>query len=105
MTHRVLDQPNSDDAIVLVPGDTLEIRLRQRGGTGYLWSIAQASDLLRMSDDRTELGSPAAGAAATRVLMFETAESGEEVLHLELGRQWEQAPIEVIDLPVTVRAG
>jgi predicted secreted protein len=102
MAHRVLDHPTSDDTIGLVPGDTLEIRLRQRGGTGYLWSIAKPSELLTSTDDRTELRSSAAGAAATRVLTFETASEGEDELRLQLARPWESNPIEVIKLAIKV---
>jgi predicted secreted protein len=99
-----MDHPSPDDHIGLAVGDTLEIRLRQRGGTGYLWSVGRPSELLTLTDDRTELGSSAAGAAATRVLVFKTAEAGEGELRLELGRAWESTRIEVIDLPVTVSA-
>jgi predicted secreted protein len=102
VTHRVLDQPSSADQVSLAVGDTLEIRLRQRGGTGYLWSVAKPSQLLTLTDDRTELESSAAGAAATRVLAFETAAEGEDDVRLELGRTWESRPIEMIDLRVTV---
>lgn len=104
MTHRVLDQPSSADQVSLAVGDTLEIRLRQRGGTGYLWSVGTPSELLKLAGDRTELGSSAAGAAGTRVLVFETAAAGEDELRLELGRAWESRPIDVIDLRVTVSA-
>lgn len=104
MTHRVLDQPSSADRVSLAAGDTLEIRLRQRGGTGYLWSVGKSSQLLTLTDDRVELGSSAAGAAGTRVLLFETSSAGESELRLELGRAWESNPIEVIDLRVTVSA-
>jgi predicted secreted protein len=104
VTHRVLDHPTSNDHISLAVGDTLEIRLRQRGGTGYLWSVGRPSELLTLTDDRTELGSSAAGAAATRVLVFKTAKAGEGALRLELGRSWESSPLEVIGLRVTVSA-
>jgi predicted secreted protein len=104
VTHRVLDQPSSADQVSLARGDTLEIRLRQRGGTGYLWSVGKPSEPLTLTDDRTELGSSAAGAAGTRVLVFETASAGEGELRLELGRAWESSPIEVIELRVTVSA-
>jgi predicted secreted protein len=102
LTHRVLEQPTSAEQVSLAVGDTLEIRLRQRGGTGYLWSVGKPSELLRLTDDRTELGSSAAGAAAKRVLVFETTSSGEGELRLELGRAWESRPIEVLELRVTV---
>ena len=102
MTHRVLDQPTSAEQVSLAVGDTLEIRLRQRGGTGYLWSVGKPSELLRLTEDRTELGSSTAGAAAKRVLVFETTSSGEGELRLELGRAWESRPIEVLELRVTV---
>jgi len=102
VTHRVLDHPTSHDRITLAVGDTMEIRLRQRGGTGYLWSVGRPSELLTLTDDRTELGSSAAGAAATRVLVFKSAQAGEGELRLELGRAWESAPFEVVDLTVTV---
>jgi predicted secreted protein len=104
VTHRVLDQPSSADQVSLAVGDTLEIRLRQRGGTGYLWSVGKPSQLLTLTGDRTELGSSAAGAAGTRVLEFETAAEGEDELRLQLGRTWESSPIEAIDLRVTVGA-
>jgi predicted secreted protein len=104
VTHRVLEDPSSDDQVSLGSGDTLEIRLRQRGGTGYLWSVGKRSELLTLTDDRTELGSSAAGAAGIRVLVFETASEGAGELRLELGRAWESSPIEVLELPVTVSA-
>jgi predicted secreted protein len=104
VTHQVLKQPRSAERISLAVGDTLEIRLPQRGGTGYLWSVGKPSELLTLTDDRVDLDSSAMGAAATRVLVFETASAGEGRLRLELGRAWESSPIELLDLPVTVSA-
>jgi predicted secreted protein len=103
MRH-VMDDPASGAAATLHPGDALEVRLRQPGGAGYLWSVVAVPDNLEPRGDRTETaGMP--GAAGARSFRFEASGPGTGVLRLTLSRPWEESAAETRELSVSVIRG
>lgn len=100
MRH-VIEDPASGAAATLHPGDALEVRLKQPGGAGYLWTTAAVPDNLEPRGDRTApAGMP--GGAAARSFRFEAAGPGTGVLLLTLSRPWEERPTEVRELSISV---
>ncbi len=104
MRHQ-LTEPASGAASRLRVGDTLEVRLRQIGGTGYLWDIDSLPAALRFEDDQGVISSTGAvGGAALRTLVFKAVDQGEGLLVLRLARPWEDAVEEQLSLAVSVSA-
>lgn len=89
--HRLTSADNGT-TITVGPGETIEIRLPQLGGTGYLWSIASSSNVV-VVDDHVEMGEEPQppGDAATRVLRVQHARPGRGHLRLVRSRPWETA--------------
>ncbi|WP_280674825.1 protease inhibitor I42 family protein [Cryobacterium sp. CG_9.6] len=103
VAHRILDNPVSGAVVDLPVGDTLEIRLNQIGGAGYLWKVAAEPTNVRLDDDRLDHfrgGLP--GAAAGRILTFQAVADGSGRLRLTLVRPWEDEPIESVEIEVNV---
>ena len=64
--------------------------LAETGGTGYLWSIAEQPDGLRVvSSEHREPGNAAPGASGTRRFVVEPARPGIHTVVVELRRPWE----------------
>lgn len=72
------------------PGETIEIRLPQLGGTGFLWSVASSENVVIVGDD-VDLGEKGRtpGGAATRVLRVQQRGPGPGRLRLVRSRPWE----------------
>lgn len=103
MRH-VMDDPATEAAATLHPGDALEVRLTQPGGAGYVWSVVAVPDNLEPRGDRTEqAGMP--GAATTRSFRFEAAGPGTGALRLTLSRPWEDRVEQVRELSISVLRG
>ena len=87
---RRLTSADNGTTIAVGPGETVEIRLPQLGGTGYLWSIASSSNVV-VVDDWVELGDEPQppGDAATRVFRVQHSGSGRGHLRLVRSRPWE----------------
>jgi len=103
VSHRILENPVSGAAVDLPVGDTLEIRLHQIGGAGYLWKVADEPSNVRLDDDRLDHfrgGLP--GAAAGRILTFRAVADGSGRLRLALVRPWEDDPVEFVEVEVNV---
>lgn len=103
MAHISLENPASGAVVDLAVGDTLGVRVRQLGGTGYQWSVVETPAVLTAASERREAGTAAVGlpgAASDVVFEFATAASGSGVLTLALARVWESAPIETIEIVV-----
>jgi predicted secreted protein len=101
-THRLVG-PTSGEVARLVPGDSLEIRLTQMAGGGYLWAVADCPAMLHLSADRNEPGA-LPGASAQRVLTFEAVAAGSGTLTLLHARPWEDDVLDrvVVDVEVAV---
>ncbi|KGJ79108.1 hypothetical protein GY21_06155 [Cryobacterium roopkundense] len=105
VTHRVLDNPISGAVVDLPVGDTLEIRLNQIGGAGYLWKVADEPVNVHLDEDRLDhVAGAMPGAAAGRILTFRAVSDGTGRLRLALVRPWEDAPIEQVEVEVNVTA-
>ncbi len=89
---RRLTPADHGSRIALEPGETIEIRLPQLGGTGYLWSVASSSSVV-VVEDRVEMGEgpQPPGAAAVRVLAIQRSGPGPGHLRLVRSRPWESA--------------
>ncbi|KFF59410.1 hypothetical protein JF66_11555 [Cryobacterium sp. MLB-32] len=103
VSHRVLDNPVSGAVVDLPVGDTLEIRLNQIGGAGYLWKVETEPANVHLDEDRLDRFVGAMpGAAAGRILTFRAVADGTAHLRLALMRPWEDTPIERVDVEVNV---
>jgi predicted secreted protein len=103
VSHISLENPASGAVVDLAVGDTLEVRVRQIGGTGYQWSVVEVPTVLSAGGEARVTGEAASGmpgAASDVVFEFATAASGSGVLTLALARVWESAPIETIEIVV-----
>ena len=72
------------------PGETIEIRLPQLGGTGFLWSVASSDNVIVVGDE-VDLGEEGRtpGGPATRVLRVQPRDPGPGRLRLVRSRAWE----------------
>jgi len=103
VSHLVLDNPISGAVADLEVGDTLEIRLNQIGGAGYVWKIDREPVNLRLDDDRLDhFRGAMPGAAAGRILTFQALTDGPGRLTLTLMRPWEESPIETVEVHLNV---
>jgi len=103
VSHLVLDNPASGAVVDLPVGDTLEIRLNQIGGAGYVWKIDRAPLNVHLDGDQLDrFAGTLPGAAAGRILTFRGIIDGPGRLTLTLMRPWEDAPIETIHVDVNV---
>jgi predicted secreted protein len=85
-----LNEPASGAVVHLRAGDTLEVRLRQIGGTGYLWHLDALPGHLRLdADDVSGPGTSVAGAAGQRRFVLTALAEGDGVVELRLARPWE----------------
>ena len=104
MRH-VLNEPDPGAAVHLRVGDTLEVRLRQIGGAGYLWHVDAVPDPLRLeSDEVNGPGTSAAGGAWHRRFGLAAVTTGRGTLELRLARPWEDRAERVVKVAVTVTA-
>ncbi|MCW2791084.1 MAG: hypothetical protein JWO76_182 [Nocardioides sp.] len=104
MRHE-LNEPASGAVARLRVGDTLEVRLRQIGGTGYLWHVHALPDFLRLdADDFSGPGTSAAGAAGQRRFVLAAVAEGDGAVELRLARPWEDHVEDLRVLAVTVTA-
>lgn len=103
MTHCILHNPTTGSLVELSVNDVLEIRLRQIGGDGYRWGIAEKPGVLHFADQRLDthtLDFP--GAAADLILIFHAVSPGRGRLRLDLARQGENTPLESITVELRV---
>ena len=87
---RRLTSADNGTTITVEPGETIELRLAQLGGTGYLWSVASSSNVV-VVDDHLETGEEPQppGDAATRVFRVRLSRPGRGHLRLVRSRPWE----------------
>lgn len=89
MRHE-LNEPASGAVVHLAVGDTLEVGLRQIGGTGYLWHLDALPGFLRLdADDLWGPGTSVAGAAGQRRFVLTALAEGDGTVELRLARPWE----------------
>ena len=87
---RRLTSADNGTTITAGPGETIEIRLPQIGGTGYLWSIASSSNVVVVGDHVVMGEEPQPpGDAATRVFRVQRSRPGRGHLRLVRSRPWE----------------
>lgn len=79
-----------DGAVVrLGRGEPVEIRLPQRGGTAFLWHVAEPERFAVVRDDVDVGATDAPGAAASRVIVIVPRDRGAIDLTLHRYRPWE----------------
>lgn len=101
--HHSLVMPVSGDRVTMHRGDTLEVQLRQLGGSGAVWRVAHVPDGLVLDrDDHFGPGAHVAGAFSTRLLRFRAVRSGEGRVQLTIGRDDTSPPHGRIDVHVAV---
>ncbi|WP_372728948.1 protease inhibitor I42 family protein [Nocardioides sp.] len=102
MRHQIVE-PASSAAARLRVGDTLEVRLLQIGGTGYLWQVDEVPPELTLDADEGVVSSTSrAGAAGHHAFVFSAQHPGRGDLVLRLSRPWEDEIEDEVTLDVTV---
>ena len=102
MRHQLVEPASSVDAHLRV-GDTLEVRLRQIGGTGYLWQVVEVPAVLHLDADAGVISSTAtAGPAGLHEFVFSAQQPGTGTVLLTLSRPWEDDIEEQVNLDVSV---
>jgi hypothetical protein len=100
-----LVMPVSGRRVTMRPGETLEVQLRQLGGSGATWSVAAApSGVVLERDEHFGAGAHTSGAWSTRLLRFRAVVGAGGVIRLVLARDHLDAAA-LVDLHVTVDAG
>lgn len=92
--------PVSGRRIELLPGDTLEVQMRQIVGSGSEWTVAQSPEVVAFERDQHFPGQR--GSFTTRLFRFRAVSSGAGLLRLAIGRVGE--PLGHVDLHLTVTA-
>lgn len=70
-----IDESFSNGRVDVRYGDTLAVRLASNAGTGFRWSLAGGSPLVRFAGERTEPGAGARKSDVTRVLLYRVVET------------------------------
>ncbi len=103
---------DSGNALELVQGQKLIVRLPSNPSTGYAWSVADVSNKVLTADgspafeqDPAGGGQPPVGAGGTEIWTFSSTSAGQQDLRLEYSRSWETgvAPAQSVSYRVTVR--
>lgn len=103
--HTVV-MPVSGRRVTVDAGDTVEVQLRQLGGSGAVWQVEGApAQLVFERDDHIGAGVHRVGAFSTRLLRFRAVGAGTGLLQLVLGRPDDLEPCGRLDVHVTVREG
>ena len=100
----VTDKFNNGE-IHLQPGDTLSVRLKTQGGTGYEWQVVHCDEvqLSPLGDASESLGDELAGGVMYQVFRFQAQHAGTSTLELHYRRSWEkQAPAKVYRITVHI---
>jgi len=95
MPEIVLTERDNEQAVSLVVGDVLTIRLPENPTTGFRWQTdrTEASGVLDpMADFFAPSPVGAIGAGGTRVLRWTATSQGHAEIRLELMRTWEARP-------------
>jgi len=98
-----LVMPVSGHGATVVAGDLLEVQLRELGGSGAQWQVAEQPPELR--HDREDVVGPGPGAVgefSSRLFRFRAIREGTGVLRLVIGRPGALQPAGTIELHVTV---
>ncbi|HYY10517.1 MAG TPA: protease inhibitor I42 family protein, partial [Kineosporiaceae bacterium] len=92
------------EVVVVRVGDVLAVELSENATTGYVWTVQDVPDELVALPDEVpgDLTSLRAGAALGRVLRFGAGRPGTAHLVLRHARAWEDAPLDVLTVPVRV---
>lgn len=104
--HHVLVMPVSGREVAMRKGDTLELQLRQLGGSGAAWGVSDTPPELVL--ERDELFGPGAhvsGAFSTRLLRFRATRDGTGRLRLTIGRAGTAEPHGRLEVHVRVAEG
>ncbi|MBD8871026.1 protease inhibitor I42 family protein [Nocardioides donggukensis] len=102
--HHTLDQPSSGRRLELACGDTLELSLRQVGGSGSTWNVAAAPEgIVVERDEHYGPGTHRTGAHSTRLLRFRAVRPGDGLLRLLCARDAFEVDA-VLDVHLTVAA-
>jgi predicted secreted protein len=88
---RRLTRSDDGSVIRLSTGEPVEVRLPQRGGTAFLWHVADA-ERFRVLHDEVHVGATdAPGADAVRTIVIVPRDRGAMELTLHRYRPWESA--------------
>lgn len=101
--HHSVVMPVSGREVVMHAGDTLEVQLRELGGSGARWQVADAPETLVLErDEHFGPGTHTVGAFSTRLLRFRATRGGTGRLQLTIGRKDAVEPPGRVDLHVCV---
>ena len=102
----VTEQTHGD--VNLKVGAVLEVRLEANHTTGYSWVFAPALNPVLMRQGKTvyqeHVAGSTVGAGGVEVWRFKAVKAGQQGLHFEYRRPWEQGspPAKVVTFTVTV---
>lgn len=83
----VVDESQCGAGIDVAPGETLAVRLREQGATGYQWTVEEV-DALPLQDSLHVSGGDRPGAAGYREFRFQATTPGAHVLRFKRWREW-----------------
>lgn len=100
----IVDESHCGAGIAVAQGETVAVRLREQGASGYLWTVEDAGGL-RVSDSGFVAGGDQPGAGGYHEFRFEAAAAGTHVLRFKRWRDWQGEDSVVGRCSVDVRVG
>jgi inhibitor of cysteine peptidase len=100
----VVDESQCGGSVAVAQGDTLAVRLREQGTTGYLWTV-EAADGLKLRDSQYVARGERPGAAGYHEFRFQAEAAGTHVLRFKHWRDWQGEDSVIGRCSVDVRVG
>lgn len=100
----VLTEGENGTSVEAGVGDLVEVRLPSNPSTGFGWQVTLPAGLVQVADPQFVTESSLIGAAGVEVFTFEVAAEGEQALHMEYRRSFEEGPAEEV-FDVVIDAG
>ena len=90
MTELVLTEEEANKTVDVHVGDTISIRLPERPGTGYRWSVATLDEqLVGVDDSDFEQAASGVGGSGVRTIRLNARGAGMARVELKNRRAWE----------------
>jgi inhibitor of cysteine peptidase len=103
-TKTILTEADHGSRVEAGVGDLLEVRLPANPSTGFGWQATPTEGLVQVADPEFLTESSLIGAEGTEVFLFEVARNGEQALHMEYRRSFEEGSTESV-FDIVVSAG
>ena len=84
----VIDESQCGASVEVAQGETVAVRLRRQGATGYVWTVEDSGGL-QLRDSQFVAGGEQPGAGGYHEFRFEVGAAGTHVLRFKRWREWQ----------------